>query len=180
LWAFERPHLVPSGNRGDRYDDPFDVASDALELGIHGGIPLVGAPTFKASLLTHRLTSGAIVTRCPVDGGIASAAVHSWQGVGAAKFERTTGARCRARVLPCATSRASMLHARAYPPPLPRTARLLARPLRRRACRHDPIRSGNPHDEDTWGIALRLLSGICLGSSPAKSRGFLYTNRRGS
>jgi hypothetical protein len=50
LWAFERPHLVPSGNRGDPYDDPFDIASDALELGIHGGIPLVGAPTFKASL----------------------------------------------------------------------------------------------------------------------------------
>jgi len=56
LWAFERPHLVPSGNRGDRYDDPFDIARDALELGTHGSIPLVGAPTFKASLLTHRLT----------------------------------------------------------------------------------------------------------------------------
>jgi hypothetical protein len=29
LGAFERPHLVPSRNRGDRYDDPFEIASDA-------------------------------------------------------------------------------------------------------------------------------------------------------
>jgi hypothetical protein len=56
LWAFQRPHLVSSGNRGDRYDDPFDIARDALELGTHRSIPLVGAPTFKASLLTHRIT----------------------------------------------------------------------------------------------------------------------------
>jgi hypothetical protein len=34
LGAFERQHLVPCGNRGDRYDDPFDLASDALGLGI--------------------------------------------------------------------------------------------------------------------------------------------------
>ena len=34
LGAFERQHLVPCGNRGDRYDDPFDIASDALGLGI--------------------------------------------------------------------------------------------------------------------------------------------------
>ena len=38
LWAFERSHLVASGNRRDPYDDPFDIASDALELDIHGGI----------------------------------------------------------------------------------------------------------------------------------------------
>jgi hypothetical protein len=50
LGAIERPHLVPSGNRGDRYDDPFDIASDALGLGIHGAVPLVGAPTFKATV----------------------------------------------------------------------------------------------------------------------------------
>ena len=55
LGAFERPHLVPSGNRGDPYDDPFDVASDALGLGIHGAVPLVGAPTFKGQLLTRGL-----------------------------------------------------------------------------------------------------------------------------
>jgi hypothetical protein len=36
LRAFERPHHVPSGDRRDRYDDPYDIASDALELGIHG------------------------------------------------------------------------------------------------------------------------------------------------
>jgi hypothetical protein len=36
LGAFERPHLVPSGNRRDPYDDPFDIASNAVELGIHG------------------------------------------------------------------------------------------------------------------------------------------------
>ena len=34
--AFERSHLVPSGNRRDPYDDPFDIASNAVELGIHG------------------------------------------------------------------------------------------------------------------------------------------------
>jgi hypothetical protein len=34
--AFERPHFVPSGNQRDPYDDPFDIASDALGLGIHG------------------------------------------------------------------------------------------------------------------------------------------------
>jgi hypothetical protein len=34
LRKFERPHLVPSGNRGDRCDDPFDIASDAIGLGI--------------------------------------------------------------------------------------------------------------------------------------------------
>jgi hypothetical protein len=39
LGAFERPHLVPSGNRGDPYDDPFDIASDALGLVIHGAVP---------------------------------------------------------------------------------------------------------------------------------------------
>ena len=40
LGAFERQHLVPCGNRGDRYDDPFDIASDALGLGIiHGVVP---------------------------------------------------------------------------------------------------------------------------------------------
>ena len=39
LGAFERPHLVPSSNRGDRSDDPFDIASDALGLGIiHGDV----------------------------------------------------------------------------------------------------------------------------------------------
>jgi hypothetical protein len=47
LGAFERPHLVPSRNRGDPYDDPFDIASDALKLGIHGTIPLVGAPILR-------------------------------------------------------------------------------------------------------------------------------------
>jgi hypothetical protein len=36
LRAFERLHHVPSGDRRDRYDDPFDIASGALELGIHG------------------------------------------------------------------------------------------------------------------------------------------------
>jgi hypothetical protein len=36
LGAFERPHLVPSGNRRDPYDDPFYIASNAVELGIHG------------------------------------------------------------------------------------------------------------------------------------------------
>lgn len=36
LGAFERPHLVPSGNQRDLHDDPFDIASDALQLGIHG------------------------------------------------------------------------------------------------------------------------------------------------
>jgi hypothetical protein len=36
LGAFERPHLIPSGNRRDPYDDPFDTASNAVELGIHG------------------------------------------------------------------------------------------------------------------------------------------------
>jgi hypothetical protein len=40
LGAFERPHLVPSGNRGDRYEDPFDIASDALGLGIIHGVVL--------------------------------------------------------------------------------------------------------------------------------------------
>jgi hypothetical protein len=39
LGAFERPHLVPFGNRGDPYDDPFDTASDALGLVIHGAVP---------------------------------------------------------------------------------------------------------------------------------------------
>jgi hypothetical protein len=33
--AFERPHLVSSGNRRDPYDDPFDIASNAVKLGIH-------------------------------------------------------------------------------------------------------------------------------------------------
>jgi hypothetical protein len=47
LGAFERPHFIPSGNRRDPYDDPFDIASHALELGIHGEpIPLVDAPAF--------------------------------------------------------------------------------------------------------------------------------------
>jgi hypothetical protein len=56
LRAFERPHLVPSGNRRDPYDDPFNIASDALELGIHGApIPLVGAPAFWGRLLTRAL-----------------------------------------------------------------------------------------------------------------------------
>jgi hypothetical protein len=55
LGTFERPHLVPSSNRGDPYDDPFDVASDALGLRIHGAVPLVGAPTFKGQLLTRGL-----------------------------------------------------------------------------------------------------------------------------
>jgi hypothetical protein len=36
LGAFERLHLVPSSNRRDSYDDPFDIASNADELGIHG------------------------------------------------------------------------------------------------------------------------------------------------
>ena len=36
IGAFERPHLVPSGNRRDPYDDPFDIASNSVELGIHG------------------------------------------------------------------------------------------------------------------------------------------------
>jgi hypothetical protein len=54
--AFERPHFVPSGNQRDPYDDPFDIASDALGLGIHGApIPLVGAPVFGASLLPRGL-----------------------------------------------------------------------------------------------------------------------------
>ena len=128
--------------------------------------------TNRASMSSNPLTVRDVTQRAPPVQTACVATSH--------RPSRTTAprARCRARVLPCATSRASMLHARAYPPPLPRTARLLARLLRRRACRHDPIRSGNPHDEDTWGIALRLLSGICLGSSPAKSRGFLYSNRQ--
>jgi hypothetical protein len=53
--AFERPHFVPSGNQRDLYDDPFDIASDALGLGIHGAVPLVGTPTFKGQLLTRGL-----------------------------------------------------------------------------------------------------------------------------
>src|SRR5450631_398132 len=36
LRAFETPHLVPSGNRRDPHDDPFDIACNAVELGIHG------------------------------------------------------------------------------------------------------------------------------------------------
>ena len=36
LGAFERPHLIPSRDRGDRYDDPFDIASDARCLRNHG------------------------------------------------------------------------------------------------------------------------------------------------
>jgi hypothetical protein len=40
LGAFERPHFVPCGNRSDRYDDPFDIASDALGLGIIHGVVL--------------------------------------------------------------------------------------------------------------------------------------------
>jgi hypothetical protein len=36
LGAFERPHLVPSRNRGDRYDDPVEIASDARCLRNHG------------------------------------------------------------------------------------------------------------------------------------------------
>ena len=36
LGALERPHLVPSGDQRDLYDDPFDIANDALRLGIHG------------------------------------------------------------------------------------------------------------------------------------------------
>jgi hypothetical protein len=47
LGAFERPHFVPSCDRRDPYDDPFDIASDAIELGIHGTpFLLVGAPVF--------------------------------------------------------------------------------------------------------------------------------------
>jgi hypothetical protein len=40
LGAFERQHRVASGNRGDRYDDPFDIASDALGFGIIHGVVL--------------------------------------------------------------------------------------------------------------------------------------------
>jgi hypothetical protein len=42
--AFERPHFVPSGDRHDLNDDPFDVAHDALELGIHGARKDVAHP----------------------------------------------------------------------------------------------------------------------------------------
>ena len=40
LGAFERQRIVPCGNRGDRSDDPFDIASDALGLGIIHGVVL--------------------------------------------------------------------------------------------------------------------------------------------
>ena len=50
LGAFERPHLVPSGNRGDHYDDPFDIASDALGLGIHGAVPPVSAQYLRPTV----------------------------------------------------------------------------------------------------------------------------------
>ena len=42
--AFETPHFVPPGDRHDFNDDPFDVAHDALELGIHGGRKDVAHP----------------------------------------------------------------------------------------------------------------------------------------
>jgi len=41
LGAFEGPHFVSSGNQRDPYGDPFYIASDALELGIHGGGPFL-------------------------------------------------------------------------------------------------------------------------------------------
>jgi hypothetical protein len=44
LRAFERPHFVPSGDRHDLNDDPFDVAHDALELSIHGARKDVAHP----------------------------------------------------------------------------------------------------------------------------------------
>jgi hypothetical protein len=64
LGAFERPHFVPSGNQRDLNDDPLDIASDALGLGIHGApIPLVGAPAFWGQSVTAWFILRAVVTR---------------------------------------------------------------------------------------------------------------------
>jgi hypothetical protein len=51
LGTFERQHLVPCGNRGDRSDDPFDIASDAFGLGIiHGVFLLLMLQHFRVAL----------------------------------------------------------------------------------------------------------------------------------
>jgi hypothetical protein len=65
LRTFERPHFVPSGNRREFYDDPFDLTHDTLELGILGPRNDVAHPILrlKAIVIRHWRKPGSIGSR---------------------------------------------------------------------------------------------------------------------